>query len=40
MDKATGQIASFYAGRIRRGQTTLDDVPARWRDAVEAMLAE
>lgn len=32
-------MVEYYAGRVRRGKTALDDVPARWRDAVEAALA-
>lgn len=31
-------MAKFYAGRIRRGKLTIDDVPERWRDATRAIL--
>ncbi|WP_256367723.1 CD1375 family protein [Adlercreutzia sp. ZJ141] len=32
-------MAKYYAGRIRRGKMTLDDVPQRWRDATAALIA-
>ncbi len=32
-------MVQYYAGRVRRGKMALDDVPDRWRDAVEAALA-
>ena len=31
-------MVAFYVLRIERGKMTLDDVPARWREAVEAAL--
>lgn len=31
-------MVNIYVRKIRAGQMTLDDVPARWRDAVEAAL--
>lgn len=32
-------MAKLYFRRIKEGAMTLDDVPARWRDAVAALLA-
>ena len=32
-------MAKYYAGRIKRGKMTLDDVPQRWRAETEAILA-
>lgn len=31
-------MEEFYCGQIKRGQLTVDQVPARWRDAVAARL--
>ena len=31
-------MVSFYVKRINAGIMTLDEVPPRWRDAVEAAL--
>ena len=31
-------MAKIYARRIRAGEMTLDDVPARWREAVRELL--
>lgn len=31
-------MAKIYARRIRRGDITIDDVPARLREAVQAIL--
>lgn len=33
-------MAKIYAALVRKGIKTLDDVPARLRSAVEALLAE
>ena len=33
-------MAAIYARWIRAGRMTIEDVPARWREAVEAALAE
>ena len=33
-------MAKIYYNRIKAGIMTLEDVPARWRDAVEKMLEE
>jgi hypothetical protein len=33
-------MIKFYVGRIKRGEITIDDVPAKWRDAVQAELAK
>lgn len=33
-------MAKIYYNRIKAGIMTLDDVPARWRAAVEALLDE
>lgn len=33
-------MAKIYAALIRKGLKTLDDVPARLRDAVSALLQE
>lgn len=33
-------MAKVYADLIKKGLKTLDDVPARLRDDVEALLAE
>lgn len=33
-------MATFYAGQIKRGKLTLDDVPEKWREATEALLDE
>lgn len=30
-------MAKFY-GRIKRGKLTIEEVPARWRDQVQALL--
>lgn len=31
-------MARFYYGRIKRGKLTIEEVPARWRDQVQALL--
>lgn len=31
-------MAKFYYGRIKRGKLTIDDVPEKWRDQVQALL--
>lgn len=31
-------MAKFYATQIRLGKITIDDVPQRWREAVEKLL--
>lgn len=31
-------MAVIYARRIREGQMTINDVPARWLDEVQALL--
>lgn len=33
-------MVKFYVGMIRRGTITLENVPARWREAVAAALNE
>ena len=33
-------MVAFYVNRIRRGKMTLEDVPMRWRAAVEEALGE
>lgn len=33
-------MVSFYVKRIQKGKMTLEDVPEKWRAAVEAALAE
>lgn len=33
-------MARIYATLIRKGEKTIDDVPPRLRDEVEALLAE
>ena len=33
-------MVAFYVKRIRAGKMTLDEVPPRWHDAVEAALQE
>ena len=33
-------MAKIYANLVRKGEWELEDVPARWRDAVEKILAE
>ena len=33
-------MVKFYVSRILAGKMTLEDVPARWRDAVRAALNE
>ncbi len=33
-------MVKIYVRKIKAGQMTLDDVPARWHDAVEAALEE
>lgn len=33
-------MAKLYAKRIKAGQMTIDDVPARWREEVERLLNE
>lgn len=33
-------MAKIYANLIRKGLKTIDDVPAKLRDAVEVILAE
>lgn len=32
-------MAKIYYRRIKAGQMTLEEVPERWRDAVQALLA-
>lgn len=31
-------MAKIYYRKIKTGQMTIDDVPERWRDAVQALL--
>lgn len=31
-------MAKIFAARIRAGKMTIDEVPARWRDEVAALL--
>lgn len=31
-------MVKFYYGRIKRGKLTIEDVPEKWRDEVQAML--
>ena len=31
-------MAKFYVGRIKRGKMTIDEVPERWREQVQALL--
>ena len=31
-------MAKFYYGRIKRGKLTIEDVPERWREQVQALL--
>lgn len=33
-------MVTFYIKRIRAGKMTLEDVPARWYEAVKAILEE
>ncbi len=33
-------MAKIYARKIREGQLTIDDVPARWREEVVRLLEE
>lgn len=33
-------MVKIYVRKIKAGQMTLDEVPARWHDAVEAALNE
>lgn len=33
-------MVKFYVDRIRAGKLTLDQVPARWREAVEEALGK
>lgn len=33
-------MAKIYARRIRQGLMTIEDVPQRWREAVQALLDE
>lgn len=33
-------MAKIYYNRIKAGIMTIDDVPARWREAVRRMLEE
>ena len=31
-------MAKLYCSMIKQGKITIDDVPAKWREAVEALL--
>lgn len=33
-------MVNFYVRRIKAGKMTLEDVPARWHEAVKAALEE
>lgn len=33
-------MAKIYYRKIKAGQMTIDDVPERWREAVQALLEE
>lgn len=33
-------MAKIYVRKIRAGEMTIDDVPARWRKQVEELLTE
>ena len=33
-------MAKIYYRRIKRGEMTIDDVPTKWRDEVQALLDE
>ena len=34
------KIVELYVRKIRAGEMTIDDVPARWKAAVQALLDE
>ncbi len=31
-------MAKYYYGRITRGKLTIEEVPAKWREAVQALI--
>ena len=33
-------MAKIYARRIKQGKMTIEDVPERWKEAVEKLLEE
>ena len=33
-------MAKIYYRKIKAGQMTIDEVPERWRDAVQALLGQ
>lgn len=33
-------MANIYVRKIKAGELTIDDVPARWRSKVEELLSE
>lgn len=33
-------MPKFYFGRIDRGKLTIDDVPEKWKSAVQALIDE
>ena len=33
-------MVKFYVDRIRKGKMTIDEVPVRWREAVEEALED
>ncbi len=38
--KEESNVVKLWAARVRSGLSVIDDVPARWKGAVEAELAE
>lgn len=39
-DAGGSKMVAFYVNRIKKGKVFLDDVPERWRAAVEEALAK
>ena len=39
-DTSGSKMVAFYVNRIKKGKVFLDDVPERWRTAVEEALAK
>lgn len=31
-------MAKYYYGRIKRGKLTIEEVPEKWREAVQALM--
>lgn len=38
--REVNKMVKFYVNRIKQGKMTIDEVPGRWKEAVEKVLEE